>query len=111
MERRRNRQAADQVAVGQSGFGGTPSAPGRAVPAAWVVRERAYRVPPGPTRPSVKTVTTYKGTVVWESAAPVRAALKTKLPDGFEGQYVLGVSGVPLAKVGFQGRDSTGCAS
>jgi hypothetical protein len=28
----------------------------------------------------------------------VRAALKTKLPDGFEGQYVLGVTGVPLAK-------------
>uniref|UniRef100_Q01WE3 Uncharacterized protein n=1 Tax=Solibacter usitatus (strain Ellin6076) TaxID=234267 RepID=Q01WE3_SOLUE len=48
--------------------------------------------------PSAKTVTTYKGTVVWESAAPVRAALKTKLPDGFEGSYVLGMSGVPLAK-------------
>jgi hypothetical protein len=47
---------------------------------------------------STKTVTTYKGTVVWESAAPVRAALKSKLPDEFEGQYVLGVSGVPLAK-------------
>ena len=47
---------------------------------------------------STKTVTTYKGTVVWESAAPVRAALKTKLPDEFEGQYVLGMSGVPLAK-------------
>ena len=47
---------------------------------------------------SAKTVTTYKGTVVWESAAPVRAALKTKLPDEFEGQYVLGLSGVPLAK-------------
>jgi hypothetical protein len=45
-----------------------------------------------------RTVTTYKGTVVWESAAPVRAALKTKLPDGFEGQYVLGVSGVALTK-------------
>jgi hypothetical protein len=43
-------------------------------------------------------VTNLKGTVVWESAAPVRAALKTKLPDGFEGQYVLGMSGVPLAK-------------
>ncbi len=45
-----------------------------------------------------KTVTSYKGTVVWESAAPVRAALKTKLPDGFDGQYVLGVTGVPLTK-------------
>ena len=48
--------------------------------------------------PSTKTVTTYNGTVVWESAAPVRAALQTKLPDEFAGQYVLGVSGVPLAK-------------
>ncbi len=52
----------------------------------------------GSTSPSVKTVTTYKGTVVWESAAPVRSALKTKLPDGFDGQYVIGVTGVPLAK-------------
>ena len=41
--------------------------------------------------------------MVWESAAPVRAALKTKLPDGFEGQYVLGVSGVPLAKADSKG--------
>ena len=55
---------------------------------------------PGTGR-STKTLTTYEGTVVWESAAPVRAvrtASKTTLPDGFEGQYVLGVSGVPLAK-------------
>ena len=51
-----------------------------------------------PRTPSTRTVTTYKGTVVWESAAPVRAALKSKLPDGFEGQHVLGMSGVPLAK-------------
>ena len=51
-----------------------------------------------PRNPPNRTVTTYKGTVVWESAAPVRAALKTKLPDGFEGSYVLGMSGVPLAK-------------
>jgi hypothetical protein len=51
-----------------------------------------------PRNPPDKIVTTYKGTVVWESAAPVRAALKTRLPDGFEGNYVLGMSGVPLAK-------------
>lgn len=51
-----------------------------------------------PRRPTTKTVTTYQGTVVWESAAPVRAALQSKLPDGFDGRYVLGVSGVPLAK-------------
>jgi hypothetical protein len=48
--------------------------------------------------PSTSMETTYKGMVVWESAAPVRAASGTKLPDGFEGQYVLGVSGVPLAR-------------
>ncbi len=41
--------------------------------------------------------------MVWESAAPVRAALTTKLPDGFEGQYVLGVSGVPLVKADSKG--------
>ncbi len=52
----------------------------------------------GNRNPSSKIVTTYRGTVVWESAAPVRAALKTKLPDGFEGHYVLGMSGVPLTK-------------
>jgi len=51
-----------------------------------------------PKPPSTKTVTTYTGQIVWESAAPVRAALKTKLPEGFEGQYVIGISGVPLAK-------------
>jgi len=58
------------------------------------------RMPGGTTHkePSTKTVTEYKGTVVWESAAPVRAALKTKLPDGFEGQYVIGMTGVPLSK-------------
>jgi hypothetical protein len=60
-------------------------------------RSRA-RMPGSGMPKSTRTVTTYKGTVVWESAAPVRAALKTKLPDEFEGQYVLGVSGVPLAK-------------
>ena len=52
----------------------------------------------GSNSPSVKTITTYKGTVVWESAAPVRAALKTKLPGEFDGQYVIGVTGVPLAR-------------
>jgi hypothetical protein len=56
-----------------------------------------------PKAPSARTVTTYKGTVVWESAAPIRAALKTRLPDGFEGQYVIGVSGVPLVKADSKG--------
>lgn len=61
------------------------------------------RIPGSSRTPSTRTVTTYQGTVVWESAAPVRAALKSKLPDGFEGQYVLGVSGVPLAKAESKG--------
>jgi hypothetical protein len=63
---------------------------------------RAPRNPAGLGRPRrdppTRSVTTYKGTVVWESASPVRAALRTKLPGGFEGQYVLGVTGLPLAK-------------
>ena len=45
-----------------------------------------------------KTVTTYKGTVVWESAKVIRDAVKWDLPPGFEGQYVLSVTGIPLAK-------------
>jgi len=55
------------------------------------------RMPRSGTPRPAKSDTTYQGTVVWESAAPVRAAWKTNLPDEFEGQYVLGVSGVPLA--------------
>jgi hypothetical protein len=60
------------------------------------------RMPSGAPR-EAKSDTTYQGTVVWESAAPVRAAWKTKLPDEFEGQYVLGASGVPLARSESQG--------
>jgi len=61
------------------------------------------RVPGSSKGPSTKTVTTYTGQVVWESAPPVRTALKSKLPDGFEGQYVIGFSGVPLAKTESKG--------
>ena len=59
---------------------------------------RMPRMPRSGAPRSTKTITTYQGTVVWESAAPVRAAWKTKLPDDFDGRYVLGVSGLPLAK-------------
>jgi hypothetical protein len=45
-----------------------------------------------------KTVTTYRGTVVWESAKVIRDASHTPLPHGFDGQYVLSVSGIPLAR-------------
>jgi len=51
-----------------------------------------------PKPSSNKTTTTYKGTVVWESAKIIRAAAKTPLPEGFDNQYVLSVTGVPLAK-------------
>ena len=37
----------------------------------------------------------YKGTVRWESAAPILAALKAPLPEGFEGRYVISVNGLP----------------
>lgn len=37
----------------------------------------------------------HQGTVRWESAAPVLAALKAPLPEGFEGRYVIGVNGFP----------------
>jgi hypothetical protein len=37
----------------------------------------------------------YQGTVRWESAAPILAALKAPLPDGFEGRYVISVNGFP----------------
>jgi hypothetical protein len=67
--------------------------------AATAERPQARRRQMGRMRvPADRTVTTYKGTIVWESAAPVRAALKTSLPEGFDGQYVLGVSGLPLTR-------------
>jgi hypothetical protein len=45
---------------------------------------------------TTRITTEYKGTVVWESAAPIRSALKSSLPDAFAGQIVLGFTGVPL---------------
>jgi hypothetical protein len=48
---------------------------------------------------TIKTVTEYKGTVIWESAPTVRAALKTSLPEAFAGQIVLGMTGVPLTRL------------
>jgi hypothetical protein len=38
----------------------------------------------------------YTATVRWESAKPVQAALKTPLPEGLAGAYVISVSGVPI---------------
>ena len=38
----------------------------------------------------------YTATVRWESAKPVQEALKTPLPEGLAGAYVISVSGVPV---------------
>lgn len=38
----------------------------------------------------------YTATVRWESAKPVQEALKTPLPEGLAGGYVISVSGVPI---------------
>jgi hypothetical protein len=39
----------------------------------------------------------YKGTVRWESASLIRAALKTPLPEALANHYVISVSGIPIA--------------
>jgi hypothetical protein len=41
-------------------------------------------------------ISPYEGTVRWESARPVLDAMKSPLPDAFEGHYVISVSGIPL---------------
>ena len=51
-----------------------------------------------PSSNSSQTVTSYQGTVVWESAKVIRDASHAPLPDGLDGQYVLSVTGIPLAK-------------
>jgi hypothetical protein len=40
--------------------------------------------------------TAFKGTVRWESAQPIRDALKSPLPDSFENRYVIAVTGIPF---------------
>jgi len=40
--------------------------------------------------------TAFRGTVRWESAQPIRDALKSPLPDDFEKHYVIAVTGIPL---------------
>jgi hypothetical protein len=39
---------------------------------------------------------TFKGIVRWESAQPIRDALKEPLPEGFANLYVVSVGGIPL---------------
>jgi hypothetical protein len=47
----------------------------------------------------------YTATVRWESAKPVQEALKTPLPEGLTGAYVISVSGVPVLQSGRQHSD------
>jgi hypothetical protein len=47
----------------------------------------------------------YKATVRWESAKPIQEALKTPLPEGLAGNYVISVSGVPILAQGRQHSD------
>lgn len=47
----------------------------------------------------------YTATVRWESAKPVQEALKTPLPEGLAGAYVISVSGVPILTSGRQHSD------
>ena len=42
------------------------------------------------------TVSPYEGTVRWDSARPILDAMKSPLPEAFEGRYVISVSGIPL---------------
>jgi len=48
----------------------------------------------------------YKGIVRWESAKPILEAMKSPLPDQFEGHYVISVNGLPLLGVKDSGDDS-----
>ena len=47
----------------------------------------------------------YTATVRWESAKPIQEALKTPLPEGLAGAYVISVSGVPMLATGRQHSD------
>ena len=40
-----------------------------------------------------------KGVITWESASPLREALKTHIPRVFANSYVIGVDGIPLGNV------------
>lgn len=58
-------------------------------------------------------VSPYEGTVRWESARPILDAMKSPLPEAFEGRYVISVSGIPLmgGRSSSTGEDDDGAAS
>lgn len=49
----------------------------------------------GGGRPGGSTASNYKGTVRWESAQPIRDALKDPLPEAFAKHYVIAVRDIP----------------
>jgi hypothetical protein len=49
--------------------------------------------------------TAFRGTVRWESAGPIRDALKSPLPDDFDGRFVIAVTGIPLLDSRSHGED------
>jgi hypothetical protein len=81
-----------------SGIGGIP-------------RTRIPNSGPADRIPNQAVITSYKGTAVWESAKPVRLSQRQALPPEFDGMYVLGVSGIPLAPTRQQEDGSTPRAS
>ena len=46
--------------------------------------------------PRAGSASPYEGVVRWESARPVMEAMKSALPEDFQGRYVICVSGIPL---------------
>jgi hypothetical protein len=51
---------------------------------------------PGMGGPRGSAGQSYKAVIRWDSALPVRDALKEPLPEGFENMYVISVGGIPL---------------
>jgi hypothetical protein len=57
----------------------------------------------GRGQPRSGQASAFHGTVRWESAQPILDAVKTPLPDVFEGHYVLAVTDIPLLDSRSQG--------
>jgi hypothetical protein len=89
LDGRGERPAHQQIAVGQGNYGFEL--------ALWQhgARNAVPRVS-GMGGPRGSAGQSYKGVIRWESALPVRDALKEPLPEGFENMYVISVGGIPL---------------
>jgi hypothetical protein len=72
----------------------------------WANSVQSWRRPPlviggggqsgGPIWPASPPEWGPKGVITWESARPIREALRTRLPRVFANSYVIGVDGIPL---------------